>query len=205
MVTTAGPAPKRRRRAETRERLVKAALGVFARNGYERATVDEIVREAGYSKGAFYVHFEAKEDIFWAMLEERLAQQQEAFREALDIDVPVAQNLQTILRSLFALNQNEPLWSALFMEFVAHAARNGKVRDKLAAMYQSWRSFAVEVLHAGQEAGKVRKDVDAEFLASVIIAMIEGSMMQSRLAPGTLDLEKMVEPLSGLLAEWLEP
>jgi hypothetical protein len=91
------------------------------------------------------------------------------------------------------------------MEFVAHAARNGKVRDQLAAMYQNWRTFAVEVLHAGQEAGKVRKDLDAEFLAAVIIAMIEGSMMQSRLASGIVDLKKMVEPLSGLLAEWLEP
>ena len=43
---------------------MEAALGVFARHGYERATVDEIVREAGYSKGAFYVHFESKEDLF---------------------------------------------------------------------------------------------------------------------------------------------
>ena len=70
------------------------------------------------------------------MLEERLAHQQEAFKEALDINVPVAQNIQTILRSLFALNQDDPLWSALFMEFVAHASRNGKMRDKLAGMYQ---------------------------------------------------------------------
>jgi AcrR family transcriptional regulator len=205
MVTTANPVPRRRRRAETRQRLTEAALGVFARNGYERATVDEIVREAGFSKGAFYVHFEAKEDIFWAMLEERLAHQQEAFRAALDINVPVAQNLQTILRSLFALNQDDPLWSALFMEFVAHASRNGKMRDKLGGMYRSWRAFAVEVLNAGREAGLVRKDLDADFLASVIIAVIEGSIMQSRLAPGALDLNTMVEPLSRLLGEWLEP
>jgi AcrR family transcriptional regulator len=184
---------------------MESALGVFARNGYERATVDEIVREAGFSKGAFYVHFEAKEDIFWAMLEERLAHQQEAFREALDINVPVAQNLQTILRSLFALNQDDPLWSALFMEFVAHAARNGKMRDKLAGMYGSWRAFAVEMLTRGGEAGLVRKDLDADFLASVIIAVVEGSIMQSRLAPGAFDLKTMAEPLSRLLAEWLEP
>ena len=205
MVTTTEPVPRRRRRAETRQRLMEAALGVFARNGYERATVDEIVREAGFSKGAFYVHFDAKEDIFWAMLEERLTHQQEAFREALDINVPVAQNLQTILRSLFALSQDDPLWSALFMEFVAHAARNGKVRDKLAGMYRGWRAFAVEVLSAGREAGLVRKDLDPEFLASVIIAVIEGSIMQSRFAPGAFDLNTMVEPLSRLLAEWLEP
>ena len=205
MVTTAKPVPRRRRRAETRQRLMDAALGVFARNGYERATVDEIVREAGFSKGAFYVHFEAKEDIFWAMLEERLAHQQEAFRDALDINVPVAQNVQTILRSLFALNQDDPLWSALFMEFVAHASRNHKVRDQLAALHRSWRDFAIEALDRGREAGLVRKDLDANFLASVIIAVIEGSIMQSRLAPDAFDLNTMTEPLSRLLGEWLEP
>jgi len=205
MVTTAKPVPRSRRRAETRQRLMDAALGVFARNGYERATVDEIVREAGFSKGAFYVHFEAKEDIFWAMLEERTKHLQEAFREAADLDLPVSQNLAMILRSIFSQNRDDPLWSALFMEFAAHASRNHKVRDQLAALHRSWRDFAIEALDRGREAGLVRKDLDANFLASVIIAVIEGSIMQSRLAPGAFDLKTMVEPLSRLLGEWLEP
>ena len=61
------------------------------------------------------------------------------------------------------------------------------------------------MINAGREAGLVRKDLDAEFLASIIIAVVEGSIMQSRLAPGAFDLNTMVEPLSRLLAEWLEP
>ena len=184
---------------------MEAALGVFARNGYERATVDEIVREAGLSKGAFYVHFEAKEDIFWAMLEERINRQQEAFREAADTALPVAKNLQLILSSLFALAHEEQQWSALFMEFVAHASRNQKVREQLAAMYRSWRNFAIESLNAGREAGLVRQDIDVEFVASVLVAVVEGIIMQSRLAADSFKLEAMAEPLSRLLAEWLEP
>jgi TetR/AcrR family fatty acid metabolism transcriptional regulator len=205
MVTTAKPVPRSRRRAETRQRLMDAALGVFARNGYERATVDEIVREAGFSKGAFYVHFEAKEDIFWAMLEERTKHLQEAFREAADLDLPVSQNLAMILRSIFSQNRDDPLWSALFMEFAAHASRNHKVRDQLAALHRSWRDFAIEALDRGREAGLVRKDLDVEFASSVQIAVVEGMLMQSRLAPDTFDLDSTVEPLSRLLGEWLEP
>jgi TetR/AcrR family fatty acid metabolism transcriptional regulator len=205
MVTTAKPVPRSRRRAETRQRLMDAALGVFARNGYERATVDEIVREAGFSKGAFYVHFEAKEDIFWAMLEERTKHLQEAFREAADLDLPVSQNLAMILRSIFSQNRDDPLWSALFMEFAAHASRNQKVRDQLAALHRSWRDFAIEALDRGREAGLVRKDLDLEFASSVQIAVVEGMLMQSRLAPATFDLDSTVEPLSRLLGEWLEP
>src|SRR3989304_9834621 len=91
MATAAEPITKKRRREETRQKLIDSALTVFATNGYERATVDEIVRDAGFSKGAFYVHFEAKEDIFWAMLEERINRQQKAFREAAGPALPVAQ------------------------------------------------------------------------------------------------------------------
>jgi AcrR family transcriptional regulator len=199
------PIPKRRRREETRQRLLESALGVFARHGYDRATVDEIVREAGFSKGAFYVHFESKDDLFWAMLEERISRQLNSFREVLDSDLGVAQNLKTILSSAFALNEEDPLWSAVFVEFAAHAARNEKVRERLAMMYHSWRSFAIEVLTAGQQAGLIRTDVAVEFMASVLIAVVEGTMMQSRLAPEVVRIEETIEPLSRLLAEWLTP
>src|SRR2546427_12168978 len=107
MTTAAAPVAKRRRREETRQRLLDSALGVFARHGYERATVDAIVREAGFSKGAFYVHFESKDDLFWAMLEQRINRQLDTFREALDASVPVTQNLQSILSSAFDVNRRD--------------------------------------------------------------------------------------------------
>ncbi len=204
MTTAAEPATKRRRREETRQRLVDAALPVFARNGFERATVDEIVREAGYSKGAFYVHFESKEDLFWAMLEERIEAVQETLLGAIDIDVSVAENERRILTAIFSLDQQEAAWPALFMEFAAHAARNEKVRVRLAEMYQRWHSFTVEMLRGAREAGKVRADLDIEFMASVLIALIEGTLIQSRIAPDAVRPQELIEPLSRLLASWLE-
>src|SRR3990172_197990 len=93
----------RRRGEETRERLIKAASAVFARSGFDRATVDEIVREAGFSKGAFYVHFESKEDLFWSMLEERINRHQDAFRDTVDHKNSVAENVRMILTAVFGL------------------------------------------------------------------------------------------------------
>src|SRR3990170_5584981 len=128
--------PRRRKREETRARLMDAAIGIFARSGFDRATVDEIVREAGFSKGAFYVHFESKEDLFWSMLEERINRHQEAFRDTVDHDNSVAENVRMILTAVFGLAEADPLWSSLFMEFSAHAGRNEKARRLLAAMYE---------------------------------------------------------------------
>jgi AcrR family transcriptional regulator len=198
-------AAKRRRREETRQLLVDAGLSVFARCGYERATVDEIVREAGFSKGAFYVHFDSKEDLFWEMLQDRIDTQQETLRQAIDPEGSVSANERRLLEAIFGAGQTDSVWPAMFMEFAAHAGRNEKVRERLAAMYERWHSFTVQMLAAAKELGKVRADLDVGFAASVLIALIEGSMVQSRLAPEAIRLDRRIDELSALIAEWLEP
>jgi len=204
VTTAAEPTVKKRRRGETRQKLLDAALPVFARSGFERATVDEIVREAGFSKGAFYVHFDAKEDLFWAMLEERIARQQESFLQSLDEKRTVEENIQALLTTIFAIFRRDQQWSALFMEFAAHASRNEKVRKRLASMYHNWRSFTVETLTEGRAMGRVRRDIDIEFVATVMIALIEGMLTQARLAPDVVRPEDAVGPLSQLIAGWIE-
>ena len=205
MATPAAPVTKKRRREETRQKLLDSAFSVFATHGYERATVDEIVRDAGFSKGAFYVHFESKEDLFWAMLEGRIDYLQDTMRDALDTTQSVADNERRILEAIFALDKKDKHWPALFVEFVAHAARNERVREKLHEMYRRWHRFTVEMLEEGRQAGRVRTDIDIKFMASVTMALIEGSLMQSRLAPKSVSLDEMVEPMARLLGDWLEP
>jgi len=184
---------------------MEAAIAIFARSGFDRATVDEIVREAGFSKGAFYVHFESKEDLFWAMLEERISRQQDTFRRAVGHTQPVADNVRLILSGVFGLLRDDPLWGSLFAEFGAHALRNEKVRQRLAAMYERWRELIADILSESREAGRVRRDIDPQFIATVLIAATEGSIMQSRLAPETVRLDEVLEPLTTILAEWLTP
>jgi AcrR family transcriptional regulator len=203
MMATLKDAPRRRRPKETRARLLEAATSVLAHSGFERATLDEIVREAGFSKGAFYVHFESKDDLFWAMLEERISRQQDAFRRAVDYKMSMNDNVRTILAAVFGLLGKDPLWGALFMEFHAHAARNEKVRRRLATMYVGWRQLMVDILSVSREAGRMRRDADLELMATVLVATVEGSIIQSHLAPEAVRLEEMVEPLTRTLSEWL--
>lgn len=203
-MTTAQPTPKRRRsREETRGRLLEAALGVFARNGFERATVDEIVREAGFSKGAFYVHFESKEDLFWEILRERIETQQQALRASIQPGLDVGETERRILNTLFDARQNDPLGPAVYYEFVAHAMRKEKVRERLAEFYASWHAFVTETLRLGREAGMVRDDVDLKLQASALMATFEGAMVQSHLAPPELRLNNDIDAFAELLADWV--
>jgi len=204
METATEATPKKRRREETRERLLAAALEVFARNGYDRATVDEIVSGAGFSKGAFYVHFKTKDDLFWAMLDERVSGHQNTVRESLDPASSIDDNIRNLLTTIFDLESQDPSWPATFMEFLAHAGRNREVRDRLATIYKRWRGFVVVILQEGQAAGQIRDDIDIHFAASAAIALIEGTITQSRLAPDDIVLAEMVDPLCALLSQALE-
>ncbi|WP_296597485.1 TetR/AcrR family transcriptional regulator [Phenylobacterium sp.] len=67
-------APKfRRRKADRPAEIVQAALKVFAEKGFAAAKLDDIAREAGVSKGAIYLYFETKEDIFRAVVGQAIA------------------------------------------------------------------------------------------------------------------------------------
>lgn len=72
-----GAAPRRKRltraeaRARTRQQLLDAAAGVFARKGFAGASVEEIAESAGYSTGALYFNFDSKEQLFLDLLAER--------------------------------------------------------------------------------------------------------------------------------------
>src|SRR3954447_6064385 len=73
-----GPRLDRRSRSarsegrDGRQALLEAALAVFAERGYRDSSVDDIAERAGYSKGAMYWHFSSKDDLFFALIEERI-------------------------------------------------------------------------------------------------------------------------------------
>src|SRR5688572_8533736 len=64
--------PTRRRREtkqETREALIRAALAAFAEHGFDAPSLDAICARAGYTRGAFYVHFRDRSDLMVAVIE----------------------------------------------------------------------------------------------------------------------------------------
>src|SRR3954470_9856867 len=61
------------RKARTRAALLDAAARVYARRGFDGATLDEVADEAGFTKGAVYAHFGSKDNLLLALMEEYVA------------------------------------------------------------------------------------------------------------------------------------
>jgi len=79
------PEPKfRRRSAERPTEIVAAALDVFSDKGFAAARLDDIAKRAGVSKGALYLYYETKEDLFRAVVRQAVAPNLDRMRAALD-------------------------------------------------------------------------------------------------------------------------
>lgn len=123
----------------TKRKLLGAALRIFARDGFEAASIDEIAIEAGYTRGAFYAHFQSKEDLFFAMLEDESLKHFEAITKAMGGLESKQQRLDA-LRDYYVSRVADRRWSILTLEFKLYALRHPKLRAKLAGMHRSIKS-----------------------------------------------------------------
>src|SRR5262245_14758188 len=112
------PLTPERRRAMTRRYLLDAAALVFAKKGFQKATLDEVAATAGFSKGAVYSNFTSKDDLFLALLEDRMDRLFEATATAIaDEGASVGVSDLAGGESLY----KDDAWETLYLEFVLYA------------------------------------------------------------------------------------
>src|SRR6201981_3952015 len=91
-----GPDRRQRRSAETRERLFRAALRLFAEQGFAETTVEDITNAADVGKGTFFNYFPSKEHILIAFSDMQIAKLQDAVNEARQ----TRESMTTFLRAM---------------------------------------------------------------------------------------------------------
>lgn len=92
----------------TRERILEAATTVFAASGYSVATMDEIARVSGLSKGSLYFHFSSKEELFLALMDHLAARIWSAVAPALASARGAQGRIDAVLRAVLAVFEADP-------------------------------------------------------------------------------------------------
>ncbi len=135
---------RERRLEHTRSLLLDAAEEVFAEKGFTAATLDDIAHAAGYTKGAIYKHFTAKEDLFLAVSDRYWRRYFDNFAEVMStarqIGAPELDEIAERWRQLSLDRGAEH--AALGHEFTLYLLRNPEARDRVAAK----RAEVVEAL-----------------------------------------------------------
>jgi AcrR family transcriptional regulator len=140
------------------------------------ATVDEIAQTAGNSKGAFYFHFDSKEEIFLELLRTYVIPDKDP--DSADVE------------ELGAGVRERELLEPLLLEFWAHAARNERIRDDLRALYRSRIESFVGPAEADEEHSGAMREI-----AQVITAVEDGLILQHILGVGATDNRVMLDRL----------
>jgi AcrR family transcriptional regulator len=163
-------------RAErTRERLLDATRRIVAERGYDLATVDEITDAAGVSKGAFYFHFESKDDALVALVERwkiDLGRELDSIEHRDTAGATVAESLRGLLTAGW------PAWQPrLIVEFTRMSA-NQRVATVLADAGTVWRRSAAKVLLRARKAGSIDPSLSVDSLVSTLAAIRDGLLLQ---------------------------
>ena len=152
---------------DKRERILEAAVRVFAERGYHGSRVGDIAEDAGVAHGLLYHYFSSKEDVLRTIFTENWGDLIARFRAVEETDEPPDQKLEGIAKILLRTWRNDP---ALVTVMVREVARSQHIQ-----FVEVGEAFAIlqRVIEEGQASGSFRRGLDPRLAAWVVYGGLE--------------------------------
>jgi AcrR family transcriptional regulator len=190
---------------ERKDQILEAATRVFTQRGFDEARMDDIVEEAGLSKGTLYWYFESKESLITAIVDRVFDWETAHMRKIIDGDESAPQKLEAIVDiTVQDLGRMKPLMPILF-EFWSLSLRKETVKQAIKRYYQRFLDLIEPVIQQGIEEGDFRP---ANVTSAVITfgAVFEGTILMWAYFPERVDFEVQFKTnldllLTGLLTK----
>jgi AcrR family transcriptional regulator len=173
--------------AATRAALLRAAAGLFVRVGYEAASIEAITEAAGFTRGAFYSNFASKEELFLALVESRIEENLAQIAAAFQQGETATDRIRSGGAFLDSLVERDREWCLLYMEFWSRAIRDAKLRHRFARQYELWRGGIAQMIEDRYAELGLKVDAPSRELASALVALFEGQVMQRLIDPKGLE------------------
>jgi AcrR family transcriptional regulator len=169
-----GMGRRERRAAETRLRLFRSALQLFADRGFSNVTVGDITEAADVGKGTFFNYFESKDHVLGVLAEVQLAR----IREAVKSATSGRHSIYSTLHHLFLRLAEEPgrspyLARAVIASFLASEV----VRDLIERQMSEGRTMIAEVIAHGQKRGEIDRRLKRDGVALQLQQAILGTVL----------------------------
>lgn len=178
-----------------REEILTVALEHFARRGYDRASVREIARESGLSQAGLLHHFSSKQELFLEVIRRR---------DDRDGDPVNHRHLHSVDHLIAAVEHNvdEPGLVRLFVTMSAESVDEPSVaRSFFESRYEWLRGELRADIQSRQDAGEVPASLDADDLASLMVAAADGLQLQWLLQPEKVDMPRRLKTLWSLMTQ----
>ncbi len=176
--------------------MLDAAAHVFARRGYAGTSVDRILERARLSKGTFYWHFKSKEELFLALVEERIDAPARSLMEVTRTAPAEAATAPVVSRGLANLFTGQRDLLVLMQEYWGAAVRSAPVRRRYRRRQATLVRALAQALRARHETTGVPLTVPAESLATAFVALAHGLAAQAVVDADSVDADLYGEILS---------
>jgi AcrR family transcriptional regulator len=182
-----------------RRQIMDAAITCFAREGFHRTTMQDIVRETGLSAGAIYRYFRSKEDIIAAIAAEHHAAEAAAFAE-----VSAGDDVGAALRHLAHVSLGrladpaEQRWRRVTVQVWGEALRNERVMTIVRGGIDEPVAILAALIRRGQRDGSLPQALDPEGAARVCASIFQGLVLQQAWDP-KLDVDAYIAAVLALI------
>lgn len=192
---------------ETREALVAAALAEFGERGLDAPSLEAICARAGFTRGAFYVHFKDRDALVVAAMERVLG----AFLDGVIGRVGEASDLESSITrfagALLAMASADParrgggaaLGAVPLHRLLEACKRSAVIRGRFVGLLRDAIERLAKAAVAGQGARRVRADLPADALAEMLAALALG-VLACREVGLPLEIDRMRRAVAALLA-----
>lgn len=190
------------KREETFESFIDAGLHLLIDRAYDTVSIDEISKAAGFSKGAFYVHFESKEDFLKHLLDRRQIKKRiiTGYLDEIERQSARPLTLYEAARStadlLMHLINSKPVWN--IVSFALHMPNYKVVREYEAyiRLYELWIEESCLYINWLKSRNLIEDQIDTEYTARMMCALIDGMIKQSNVLGRPVAFRSLFDALS---------
>jgi len=167
---------------EVRDRIVRAAISVFAERGFHRATMQDIVRASGLSVGAIYTYFRSKSDLILAGCDLITDQELGELRDRLASVSGYRERIATAVGFWFdniAVEQSDRGSGFLILQAWAEADTDPAIRDMLLRRRRETVTAVALVLQEGVMRGELPSWLDVPSVGHALAALLDGVLIEA--------------------------
>ncbi len=182
---------------QTRQHIIQQAATLFNQRGYIGSSISDVMQCTGLQKGGIYRHFQNKEQLALAAFD--YAQQQSTGRllEAVAAETDAVQKLLAFITTSHALTLHPPVPGGcpILNTIVDSDDGDPALRERVVAVVTEWEQLIARIVVDGVAQGSIRRDIDPQAVATLIIATLEGGILLARAHQSAVYLQRTVDHL----------
>jgi TetR/AcrR family transcriptional regulator, fatty acid metabolism regulator protein len=163
---------KRRRSGDKRDRILKAAVKVFARSGFHATRVSEVAKAAGVADGTIYLYFKSKEELLFSLFEDRIDKLLVFMRDELPKKPDAPARLRAVIDMQLGLLEGERDLAEVITVILRQSTR--LMKEFAAPHFSAYLDAIAKIIAEGQAAGAFRLDVSPHVAARAIFGALDG-------------------------------